>query len=244
MARRSGRRTPALSPLAALIALAVIAPSSGLAAPAPDSPATASGAASGAKRTPRPPRLAPDFQASGRYIVRDLGVNVPFRWRGRDGNSQMIAGGRKYPIWFTNLIYNNTLYTLTYRWPNIAPGSGALNCMKLGGFFSRQTFNNFLKGSRFVGREILRGGPRRFVNHWRVGVVLPPLPPGAFVRLPFVLGDFYVGRRNRSRFWQVLHFGVQNLFDPELDEWMRMQRFVPGRPGKVTLPEGCPAPNP
>ena len=29
----------------------------------------------------------------------------------------MIAGGPRYPIWFTNLIYHGSLYTLTYKWP-------------------------------------------------------------------------------------------------------------------------------
>ena len=31
----------------------------------------------------------------------------------------MIAGGPRYRIWFTNLIYRNALYTVTYKWPNI-----------------------------------------------------------------------------------------------------------------------------
>ncbi|MGH3491375.1 MAG: hypothetical protein ACRDP8_26075 [Actinopolymorphaceae bacterium] len=52
--------------------------------------------------------------APGRSIVRDLGIDVPFTWQGRDGDSQMVAGGPDHPIWFTNLIYHNTLYTLTY----------------------------------------------------------------------------------------------------------------------------------
>ncbi len=145
------------------------------------------------------------------------------------------------PIWFTNLIYHNTLYTLTYKWPNIATNS--LPCEKVG-YFSRQVLNQFLKGSRYVGREILQARPRRFVNHWRVGVVLPPGPPGVFPRLGFALGDFYVDQRNRSRFWRVLHFGVQNLFDPELDEWIAMRTFAPRKPGKVRLPDRCPPPTP
>ncbi|MFE4720194.1 hypothetical protein ACFRLW_27970 [Streptomyces sp. NPDC056728] len=30
---------------------------------------------------------------------------------------------------------------------------------------------------------------------------------------------------NRGTFWQVLQFGVQNLYDPELDEWLVMDTF-------------------
>ena len=46
-------------------------------------------------------------------------MNVPFTWRGSGGNSQMIAGGENYPIYFTNLIFGNSLYTITYRWPGV-----------------------------------------------------------------------------------------------------------------------------
>nr|WSX53412.1 hypothetical protein OG409_33525 [Streptomyces sp. NBC_00974] len=43
--------------------------------------------------------------------MRDLDITVPFTWEGRDGDSQMTAGGPQYPIWFTNLIHHGTLYT-------------------------------------------------------------------------------------------------------------------------------------
>jgi hypothetical protein len=152
----------------------------------------------------------------------------------------MVAGGRKYPIWFTNLIYHSTLYTLTYKWPNIPLNS--LDCSKIPGIFNRRILNKRLDTSRYVGREILQRRPRRFVNHWRVGIVLPQLPPGQNFRIPIALGDIYVDQRDRNTFWRVLHFGFQNLFDPELDEWMAMRTFVPRRAGKVRLPKRCPPP--
>jgi hypothetical protein len=186
--------------------------------------------------TPRPPRLPRDFRGRGVYIVRDLGITVPFSWQGRHGDSQMVAGGPGYPIWFTNLIYHNTLYTLTYRWPGVTQHA----CSRVG-FFNLDILNQALNGSRFVGREILQGRPRRYVNHWRVGVVLPQLPSGSFPRLGLALGDIYVAQRNRGTFWQVLQFGVQNLFDPELDEWLRMDTFR-HQAGRVRLPARCPPP--
>ncbi|WP_329403361.1 hypothetical protein OG523_03400 [Streptomyces virginiae] len=67
--------------------------------------------------TPPPPRLPRDFRGKGKWIVRDLDITVPFTWEGRGGDSQMTAGGPQYPIWFTNLIYHGTLYTLTYNGP-------------------------------------------------------------------------------------------------------------------------------
>ena len=79
---------------------------------------------------PRPPRLPGNFRGKGRWIVRDLGITVPFSWEGRNGDSQMIAGGPKYPIWFTNLIYHGTLYTLTYKWPGLTEHP----CSRIPGF--------------------------------------------------------------------------------------------------------------
>jgi hypothetical protein len=185
---------------------------------------------------PKPPQLPRDFRGKGKWVVRDLGITVPFTWEGKNGDSQMVAGGPGYPIWFTNLIYRNTLYTLTYKWPGLNEHS----CSKIPGF-NLNLLNQKLKTSRFVGREILERNPRRYVNHWRVGVVLPELPPGKFLRFPIALGDIYVDQNNRGTFWQVLQFGFQNLYDPELDEWAVMDTFQ-HKPGKVTLPQRCSPP--
>ena len=148
----------------------------------------------------------------------------------------MVAGGPGYPIWFTNLIYRGSLYTLTYKWP----GLNDHECSRIPGF-SLDTLNQKLATARFVGRETLQRRPRRQVNHWRVGVVVPQLPPGKHLRFPLALGDIYVDQQNPTTFWQVLQFGVQNLFDPELDEWLVMNTFE-HTPGRVTLPAQCPQP--
>ncbi|WP_314253521.1 hypothetical protein [Streptomyces sp. DSM 40907] len=186
--------------------------------------------------TPPPPRLPRDFRGKGKWIVRDLDITVPFTWEGRDGDSQMTAGGPQYPIWFTNLIYHDTLYTLTYKWP----GLNEHPCSRIPGF-SLETLNQGFENARFVGPETLRRTPQRHVNHWRVGVVFPNLPPGNYPRVPLALGDIYVDEDNRGTFWQVLQFGVQNLYDPELDEWLVMDTFE-HRPGTVTLPQRCEPP--
>lgn len=188
-----------------------------------------------------PPRLPPNFQGQGRYIVSDLGVNVPFTWQGSRGNSQMIAGGPRYPIWFSNLIYRNTLYTVTYKWPNI-PLNPHRRCDKVG-TISRQDLNNGLKTARFVGAEILQGTRDRRAYHWRVGLVAGSTRPGNEFRFPLALADIYVDQKDPSQWWQVLQFGLQNLYDPQLDEWFTMTTFN-HRPGTVTLPSTCPPPTP
>ena len=49
----------------------------------------------------------------------------------------------------------------------------------------------------------------------------PPRPPYLpILRLPIAAGDLYVDQGDSSKFWKVLHFGLQNLYDPALDEWI------------------------
>jgi hypothetical protein len=229
------RRTLTATAAAGLMAAAAVMPAQADAGP-PARAALVRATPTAAPATPRPPVLPANFQGHGRYIVRDLGVDVPFTWQGRDGDSQMIAGGPQYPIWFTNLIYRNTLYTLTYKWPNI-PLNPNRRCDKIDSF-GRQTLNDLLKTARFVGPEILQGARNRYVDHWRVGVVAGSTRPGQAGRLPIALGDIYVDQQDPGQWWQVLQFGLQNLFDPQLDEWFTMTTFS-HRPGKVTLPPRC-----
>ncbi|MFF4324090.1 hypothetical protein [Streptomyces sp. NPDC001568] len=222
--------------LAAVVALVVAAPSPVTAAPRTGTAPSFATAAARQETTPPPPRLPRDFRGKGKWIVRDLDITVPFTWEGRDGDSQMTAGGPQYPIWFTNLIHRGSLYTLTYKWP----GLNDHPCSRIPDF-NLEALNQGFENARFVGRETLRRTPQRHVNHWRVGVVLPQLPPGNYPRLPLALGDIYVDENNRGTFWQVLQFGVQNLYDPELDEWLVMDTFE-HRPGTVTLPRRCESP--
>ena len=100
------RRLAIWGTVALLIALVVAVQASADTGP---TPAAAARAQHG---TPAPPRLPANFRARGRWVVRSLGITVPFTWRGENGNSRMVAGGKHYPIWFVNLIYHNRLYTL------------------------------------------------------------------------------------------------------------------------------------
>ncbi|HEY8216371.1 MAG TPA: hypothetical protein VIH82_04495, partial [Acidimicrobiia bacterium] len=152
--------------------------------------ALAFGPAAGAAAGPPPPKLPRDFTWTGRYVVPDLDVDVPFTWHGDGGNIQMIAGGDKYPIHFTNLIHDGVLYTLTYKWPGIERRP----CSPIGPF-TVQDLNRGLETARFVGRETLEGKTPRKVNHFRAGVVfepppdvLPPIPGVGTLRIPLMSG--------------------------------------------------------
>ncbi|GHJ35603.1 hypothetical protein [Streptomyces sp. TS71-3] len=234
LTRRAAATSAALVGVVALVA--AVLPKTGAGMPIRTAPSFGTVAAKSDPDTqPPPPQLPRGFRGKGTYIVRDLGVTVPFSWQGRSGDSQMVAGGPQYPIWFTNLIYRGSLYTLTYKWPGLTEHP----CSRIPGFDLDQ-LNQAFQTARFVGPETLERNPQRHVNHWRVGVVLPKLPPGNFLRFPLALGDIYVDQGNRGTFWQVLQFGVQNLYDPELDEWLVMDTFE-HQAGTVTLPAECSA---
>ncbi|GAH99533.1 unnamed protein product, partial [marine sediment metagenome] len=98
------------------------------------------------------PKLPKNFSWKGRYLVPDLidpktgkGIDVPFTWVGNNGDVQMIAGSMKHPIYFTNFIYKDYLYTYTYKWPGLQPPflPPLENCDPLFPF-TRKDLNKFL----------------------------------------------------------------------------------------------------
>jgi hypothetical protein len=193
-----------------------------------------------ATTAPDPPEIPREFTWTGRYLVPDIDVDVPFTWHGDGENMQMTAGGEDDPIYFTNLIYDGVLYTLTYKWPGIERRP----CSPIGPF-TMDDLNKGLAGARFVGPETLDRKKPRKVNHFRVGViyepppeVLPPIPGVGALRIPLMSGDLYVDRKDPTTFWQVLQFGIQNLYDPEQDEWIKITE-VDDTAGEVTLPDEC-----
>lgn len=194
----------------------------------------------GVSDAPAPPQIPDDFTWSGRYVVPDLDVEVPFTWHGDGGDFQMVAGGEGHPIHFTNVIHSGELYTLTYKWPEVPRNS----CSHVGSFTLEDLNAGFAEAS-FAGRETLHGEQTREVNHFRsVGVI--DLPPGLLpglegapqVRLPVMSGDIYVDAADPTKIWQLLHFGVQNLYDPNLDEWIVIDE-IDTAAGTVTLPDEC-----
>lgn len=189
---------------------------------------------------PEQPRIPDDFTWTGRYVVPDLDLEVPFRWHGDDGDFQMVAGGKDHPIHFTNLIHEGQLYTLTYKWPDVPRRP----CSHVGAF-TLDDLNQGFAEAAFAGRETLHGDVDREVNHFRsVGVI--ELPPGLIegmdeelpLRIPLMAGDIYVDVEDPSNLRQLLHFGLQNLYDPNLDEWIVIDD-IDDAPGQVNLPEEC-----
>ncbi len=187
---------------------------------------------------PSPPKLPDDFTWSGRYVVADLDVDVAFTWHGADGDFQMIAGGEGDPIHFTNLVVDGELYTLTYTWPEVPRAA----CSHVGPF-TVDEFNEGLAKASYAGREIHDSG--QMVDHFRsVGVlelpegIAPEIEEITTLRLPLMAADVYVDADDHERFAKVLHFGVQNLYDPNLDEWIVIDK-TEETPGTVELPEEC-----
>jgi len=174
------------------------------------------------------PQLPRNFRGRGRYIVPSLGVDVPFIWNADHGNMRMVAGGPNHLIWFTNLIHDGQLYTYTYKWPGI---HDPVPCLPNLGPFTLQQFNSIIAtNAHRVGAETLFLPRPRRVEHWRMSFVAPPFPLAA--------ADIYVDRAHPTTWRQVLHFGLQNLYAANQDEWIRMQTWE-HRPGNAALPRPC-----
>ncbi len=192
--------------------------------------------------TPAPPRLPDNFRAVGRYVVPSLGITVGFTWNATAGNMAMIAGSEGDPVHFTNVIQDGKLYTLTYAFPDIPRNP----CSPMGAF-SLADLNDHLTHASYVGAEILAGSPDRRVHHFRACAavapppgLLPPIPGLPILRLPLMVGDIYVDAEDPTTWWRVLHFGLQNAYAPDLDEWILLDEFEHA-PGEVSLPEECQA---
>ena len=214
--------------------------------PGAPGPSPSTGAHTDAARTPVPepsavpprPRIPETFSWSGRYAVPDLGIEVPFVWYGNDGDFQMIAGGDGDPVHFTNIIRSGELYTLTYAWPEVP----RMPCSHVGSFTLAELNAGFATAS-FAGEETLHREDDHLVHHFRsVGTVDLPSDllgdTGVPLRVPLMAGDIYVDADDPSSIRQLLHFGVQNLYDPNLDEWILVDE-TSADPREVELPEEC-----
>ena len=197
---------------------------------------------------PCPPQLPANFRWSGRYIVPNLTdietgkwVDVSFTWEANNGNIQMIAGSESEAIYFTNFINNGYLYTYTYKWPNLQPEflPPLERCDPVRAL-TLEELNFFFTTAYFVGPEIIKSpdGQKQYVNHFRISIVQPMLPPGFYPRLPIALGDIYVDRKDPYKIYKILHFGLENLYAPGLDEWIILDKFE-DCPREIIIPAAC-----
>lgn len=209
---------------------------------------------------PLPPQLPRNFCWEGKYLVPDLGIIVPFRWVGNNGDIQMIAGNSSTPVYFTNLIFQNRLYTYTFAWPGLQPEFlpplepcaplFSLTLEQLNAFFATASYvgpeiisNNTNGDGLMVKRKCKKKNKKHKrgikVHHWRVSFVLPNFfPSGAYPRFPIASADIYVCRKDPTKFVKVLHFGLQNLYDPRLDEWIVIEKRS-SHPGNIQIPPVC-----
>ena len=101
-------------------------------------------------------QLPRNFSWKGRYLVPDLGIEVPFSWVGNNGDVQMTAGLPGLPVYFTNLIFQQQLYTYTYAWPGLQPEFlPPLEACTLLFPLTVEQVNAFLATASYVGPEIL-----------------------------------------------------------------------------------------
>lgn len=178
------------------------------------------------------------FRANGKTI-NDPPVFAPLVIRGKQGkhsfNVYMQQGSKTDPdIWVENLIYNNSLYTITHRWHRELPDGIKNVCFKSEGI-SVDDLNGILKSSRFVGREIVDDKP---VNHFRSSCL-----SSIFYGLIKVniFSDIYVPP-GRSYPWQRwLQFGDGVSLDLHDDEWFLFDHYKKTS-DDIELPLACEKP--
>ena len=188
---------------------------------------------------PAPPRLPANFRARGRWVVRSLGITVPVHLAQRERQQPDGRRGQALPdlVCEPDLpqpALHAHLQVARGRRPPLRPGPGLLHP------------EHAQRGPARIAVRRPRGpaGQTRTAASTTGGSAssCPRLPPGNHLRFPIALADVYVGQGNRSRWWQLLQFGFQNLLDPELDEWGMLDRFRL-EPAPVSLPNRCPPPS-
>src|SRR5690606_29007099 len=129
------------------------------------------------------------------------------------------------------------LYTLTYTWPGVP----RMPCSHVGAFTLKELNAGFAEAS-FVGVETLHRDRDYTVHHFRSLSVID-LPAelidgaatGLPLRIPLMAGDIYVDTDDPGKIRQLLHFGLQNLYDPNLDEWIMIEN-TEAEAAEVELP--------
>ena len=87
-----------------------------------------------------------------------------------------------------------------------------------------------LEETSFMGAFICAG---KLLTHVHIAGLKQRIIPGVNPE-----ADIYVDQNDRTTVWQLLHFGLQNLYDPNLDEWIKMTSWQ-HKPGRVVVPKVC-----
>jgi hypothetical protein len=147
-------------------------------------------------------------------------------------NLYMQQGSETDPkIWVENLIYKNSLYTITHRWHREVPEGIRGVCFKSPGISVRD-LNGILKSSRFVGPEIVDDKP---VNHFRSSC----LSSIAFGLIKVnIFSDIYVPQDSSYPWVRWLQFGDGVSLDLHDDEWFLFDRYK-HTADHIELPAAC-----
>lgn len=181
-------------------------------------------------RIERPAIPTENFEWNGTFrvpgqeepVITDLAVRG--MWQAGYFNLYMKQGFEGGKYWVENLIYQNHLYTITHKWPNVEfPVSGA--CYKSHNEITVQDLNGILASSQLVGLEKIDGTP---MNHFRVsclsktqivivqnGTTVPLTPP-----IPVnIFSDIYMKPGHARQFERWLQFGDAVGLSKQHDEW-------------------------
>lgn len=147
------------------------------------------------------------------------------------------------PVWVENLVFEDSLYTITHRWHLEIPWY--LKLCVVSPNISVDDLNGILLSSRHVGLEKIGGTP---MNHFRTscltGPRAEPTPAPPTTKFPVsIFSDIYV-RPGRSYPWERwLQFGDGVGLDTQHDEWFLFDEWN-HNPKDIELPLLCHVPIP
>lgn len=91
--------------------------------------------------------------------------------------------------------------------------------------------------SSLVGPETIFAAPMYQLRRWLMSEAFTSFN-GVPIRFPLAQADTHVDRHDHWILWHVLHFGYQNPYARELDEWIQLKCWKLKR-GKVKCPESA-----
>jgi hypothetical protein len=184
------------------------------------------------------PEIISDPQLVTRLIISG-------KWQNDYFNLYMEQGGPHEELWVKNLIFEDKLYSITYKWHTPAADDILETCFENTGYdpsspgnplpITVHDLNGILASSRLVGLEKV---DRRYVNHYRT-TCLSVAGPFPFLIQPFkVFSDIYVPPGKAYPWYKWLQFGDGVGPDPQNDEWFILNRWS-NYPANIVLPKEC-----
>jgi hypothetical protein len=176
------------------------------------------------------------FEVPGEEEPVISALTIRGMWQKGYFNLYLEQGLKGEDYWVENLIYRNHLYTITHKWPKVAPPVSGF-CYRSVDEITPEGLNGVLQSAQLVGLEKIDG---KALNHFRVSC----LSKSQIVGLPLrpvtldIFSDIYVEPAHPDSFNRWLQFGDAVGLSKQHDEWFFFEEHN-NHPEKIELPWQC-----